>query len=196
MTNAQQFIDLVGKLYNLSEKQIQQMENNTPEIDAELKKYYWDDIKNKTNLFYARKNDKSRPRVCQILAMLESDPSVVVREEEIKVEPKVYNRPSTKLWSITNTFDKLVQVLIDGGVIADENGEYHNTRSIIDPKTNEIILQPMQWLKGQLAIAMRERPECFLDFQFASPMEQIAIAIQNNLISFKVRDWSRIAKQQ
>jgi hypothetical protein len=52
MTNAEQFIDLVGKLYNLPEKQISQMQNNVPEIDAEFSKYYWDDIKNKIQLFY------------------------------------------------------------------------------------------------------------------------------------------------
>lgn len=195
MTNAEQFIDLVGKLYNLPEKQISQMQNNVPEIDAEFSKYYWDDIKNKIQLFYARKNDKSRPRVCQILAMLETDPTVNVRVEE-KIEPTVtWERPHTKLWSINSTFEKLVNVLIDGGVIPNEHGEYVNNRSLIDPATDEVILNPAAWLKQKLAQAKDKRPECFVKYEFATPLEQISVALQNNLITFKVRDWAKITKK-
>lgn len=195
-TNAENFIDLVGKLYNLPEKQIQQMQNNIPEIDNDLGKYYWDDIERKVQLFYARKNDKSRPRICQILALLESDPNVrkFVPEPEYD-EIKPYKRPTTNLWSIQKTFDKLIQVLIDGGVLPDDDGTYHNTRSLIDPKTDLPILNPMQWLGWQLRDAETTRPEVF-NIPNANILERIAIAVQNNLIAFKVRDWAKLAERK
>lgn len=162
MTNAEKFIDLVGKLYNLPEKQIAQMQNNVPEIDAELGKYYWEDIERKTQLFYARKNDKSRPRVCQILALLETDPRVVKREPDPEPEPDTsYKLPTTHLWSITTTFNKLIRVLVDGGVIPNEHGEYINTRSLVNPQTNDVILNPMLWLKWQLSDAKQYHPDIF-----------------------------------
>lgn len=192
MTNAEKFIDLVGKLYNLNEKQITQMQHNVPEIDAELGKYYWDDIKNKTNLFYSRKNDKSRPRVCQILALLETDPNVKQRIEEDTTPVASWNRPRTKLWSIVDTFDKLVSVLIDGGVIPNEKGEYVNNRSLVDPATDQVILNPLQWLKWKLSDAMHERPDLFVKFPNATLLEGLAIAVQGGLITFKVRDWAKL----
>lgn len=195
MTNAENFIDLVGKLYNLPEKQILQMQNNVPEIDAELGKYYWDDIKNKVNLFYARKNDKSRPRVCQILAMLEADPNINTKEEEPEPVVSQWHRPHTKLFTIADTFNKLVDVLMEGGVMPNEIGEYVNKRSLVDPETDDVILDPQQWLKNKLAQAKMQKPECFIRFQYATPLEQIAVAIQNNLIVFKVRDWAKQAKK-
>ena len=197
MTNAEKFIDLVGKLYNLNEKQILQMQNNIPEIDAEFSKYTWDDIKNKTNLFYARKNDKSRPRVCQILALLESDPKITPYEPEPEYEPEpVYKPiPTTKIWSIQGTFDKLVDILTAGGVLPDRCGNYTNTRSIVNPDTDLPVLNPMQWLGWRLADAKNNRPDIFAPFPNANTLEQLALAIQNNLITFKVRDWAKLAKK-
>lgn len=192
MTNAENFIDLVGKLYNLPEKQILQMQNNVQEIDAEFGKYYWDDIKNKVNLFYARKNDKSRPRVCQILAMLETDPNVNVKEDEPETVVSQWHRLHTNLFTIADTFNKLVDILMEGGVIPNETGEYINKRSLVDPETDNVILDPRQWLKNKLAQAKIQKPECFIRFQYATPLEQIAVAIQNNLIAFKVRDWEKL----
>lgn len=196
MTNAEKFIDLVGKLYNMNEKQILQMQNNIPEIDAELGKYYWDDIKNKTNLYYARKNDKSRPRVCQILALLETDQNVKQQiKEDVEPVKSNWSRPHTNLWSITETFNKLVDVLMDGGVIPDEKGEFKNIRSLVDPETDKVILNPKEWLKFKLIQAQQQKPECFVKYQFATTLEQLSVALQNNLITFKVRDWAKLTKK-
>lgn len=198
MTNAQNFIDLVGKLYNLNEKQILQMQNNIPEIDAELGKYTWEDVKAKTNLYYARKNDKSRPRVCQIIALLESDPSVFLvtaPEPEPEETPICYKRPTTNLWSIQDDFDKTIDILTAGGVLPDELGNYTNTRSLINPDTDLPILNPIQWLGWKLNDAINANPDIFARYPNANKLEQLAIAFGNRLITFKVRDWAKLAKK-
>lgn len=192
MTNAEQLIDLLFKLYNLSEKQVQQMQNNIPEIDAELKDYSWEDIRDKVNLYYARKNDKSRPTIAQILALLETDSSI----SKVYDGPVYhYNRPKTNLFVITATFEKLVDILIDGGALPNQEGKFTNNRSIVDPATDLVVLQPIKWLVAKTDIAMMERPECFLPYQFASPLERVAVALQNRLFTFKLRDWSKLSQQ-
>lgn len=196
MTNAVRFIDLLCKLYNLTDKQRQQMENNIPEIDEEFKGYEWDDIREKVNLYYARKNDKTRPAIAQILAMLESD-SAVVRSVVAPVPAVLsYSRPTTKLFTISSTFDRLIDILIDGGVLPDSDGSFHNDKSLVDPDTNEVILQPIAWLVAKTNVAMMERPECFVSYQFASPLERVAVALQNRLITFGLRNWSKLVQQQ
>jgi len=194
MTNAEKFVDLIADLYPVGDKQATQMQHNTEEIEAELGKYNWEDIRNKVQYFYSRKNDKSRPRIGQILAMLESDPNVQVKEPDVVLEPK-YKIPTTKIWSIRTTFDKLVQVLIDGGVLPNADGEYHNIRSLVNPDTDDVILNPLQWLKWKLTDAMQERPDLFVKFPNATVLEGLAIAVQGGLVKFKVRDWAKLANK-
>ena len=195
MTNAEKFIDLVTKLYNLPEKTISTMTANVPEIDAELSKYYWDDVKNKTQLYFSRKNDKTRPTIAQILALLETDPNVKQRETEPEYnDTPSYKLPTTHLFSIATTFNKLVQVLVDAGIIPDEHGNYHNSRSLVDPRTDEVILNPWNWLKWELAIAENEHPNVFASIPAKTTLEKLALAIQNNLITFKVRDWAKLTQ--
>lgn len=195
MTNAEKYIDLVGKLYNQSPKQMQQMEHNIPEIDNELKKYSWEDIKAKTNLFYARKNDKSRPRLSQILALLESDPNVQAVEEEPTLDdaPR-YNRPKTKIWSIMSTYNKLVDVLMDCGIIPDEHGKYRTAKSLVNPETNLVVLNPRQWLQWRIEDTRDIRPDLFAKFPRATWLEELAICVENKLVSLQVRDWAKLAK--
>lgn len=193
MTNAEKFVELIAELYPMGDKQATQMQRNSGEIENELSKYYWDDIKAKVQYFYARKNDKSRPRIGQILALLETDPKITVRVEE-KIEPDTtWQRPHTKLWSINQTFEKLVNVLMNGGVIPNERGKYVNNRSLVDPETDDVILNPFQWLKWKLADAMQEQPDLFAKFPNTTELEGLAIAIQGGLINFKVRDWVKMA---
>lgn len=197
MTNAENFVELVADLYSLKDPEIKKMQNSIPEIDAELKKFYWSDIKAKVQVYFARKNDKSRPRLSQILALLEADPNVQPVPEELKLDNVTgYVRPTTKIWSITHTFNKLVNVLTDAGVLVSEDGKYHNIRSLVNPQTDELVLNPRQWLGWQISDAIKARPDLFVKFPYATWIEQLAIAIENKLVSFKIRDWGKIVARQ
>ena len=104
----------------------------------------------------------------------------------------MFHKPTTKLWSINSTFNKLINVLIDGGVIPNEQGEYRNIRSLVNPQTDDVILNPMRWLKWKLSEAMATHPDIFTTIPVKTFYEHLALAIQNNLITFKVRDWSKL----
>jgi hypothetical protein len=195
MTNAEKYVELVTDLYQLGEKESTKMCNNVPEIESELKKYSWHDIKTKVQYYFARKNDKSRPRLSQILALLETDPNVqAVEEEPTQDDAPRYNRPKTKIWSIMSTFNKLVNVLMDCGIIPDEHGEYRTAKSLVDPTTNEIVLNPRQWLQWRIEDTRDIRPDLFAKFPRATWLEELAICIENKLVSLQVRDWAKLAK--
>ena len=192
MTNTELYINELAELYNVSEKDKLKMSDGYDQIEASLGKYYWEDIKHAIQVFYARKNDKSRPRLSQILALLETDRNITQKEPYVEPADPVFRKPTTKLWSISNTFNKMINVLIDGGVIPNEQGEYNNIRSLVNPQTDDVILNPMQWLKWQLSDAMAARPDIFTSIPVKTFYEHLALAIQNNLITFKVRDWSKL----
>lgn len=195
MTNAEKYVELVTDLYQLGEKENAKMCNNVPEIESELKKYSWHDIKTKVQYYFARKNDKSRPRLSQILALLETDPNVQAVEEEPTLDTvQGYNRPTTKIWSIMSTFNKLVDILTDCGVIPDEHGEYRTSKSLVNPETNLVVLNPRQWLQWRIDDAMNDRPDLFVKFPNAKWLEQLAIAVENKLVALQVRDWAKLAK--
>lgn len=193
MTNAERFIDLVGKLYNLPTKAMEQMSANIPEIDAELGKYLWEDVEHKTQFYYVRKNDKTRPSVAHIIALLETDQNVIPVDDNVPEyeQPRSFPRPQTNLFTIKSTFEKLVDVLIDGGAITDVDGSRHNERSLVDPVTDMVVLDPIRWLVQKADAAALSHPEYFYKYQFATPLERVALALQYQLITFKVRDWSK-----
>ena len=194
MTNAEKFVELVIDLYQLGEKESSKLSGNIPEIEHELEPYDWSDIQAKVQYYFARKNDKSRPRLSQILALLETDPNVQTFEKEPDYTGTGYKRPTTKIWSIMPTFDKLINILIDGGVLPQDNGEYHNIRTLVDPQTDLVILNPKQWLQWQVSDAEEARPDLFAKFPSCTWLEKLAIAIDNKLVVFKIRDWAKLAK--
>lgn len=194
MTNtdiAQSYISQVADLYNISDKNLEKMYSGADQINEALGKYYWEDVLHALQVFYRYHSDKSRPRLSQIVAILETDKDVKPREPEVDTVVAQYKLPTTRLWSIHDTFDKLISVLVAGGAICDEQGQYHNDRSIIDPKTDKPVINPMQWLKWQLNDAMVARPDIFISVPVKTPYEYLALAIQNDLITFRVRDWSK-----
>lgn len=183
------YISEVAELYNISDKNLEKMYSGADQINEALGKYYWDDVLHALQVFYRYHSDKSRPRLSQIVAILETDKDVKPREPEIVVTG--YQLPKTHLWSINDTFTKFVDILCHAGVIPDADGNYTNNRTIIDPKTDLPVLNPMQWFKWQLHSAQMDRPEVFISIPTTTLLESLALAIQNQLITFRVRDWSK-----
>lgn len=195
MTNAEQYIQLISQLYDVKKEDLQKINNNKQQLETDLKWFYWEDIKRKVQLYYTKKDSKNRPNVQQIVAMLESDTKVKQIEPELEELPIHRPLPTTNLWAIKQTFDKLVRILVDAGVISETDGTYHNTKGLIDPVTDLPILNPQQWLKWKVADAVKERPDLFSKYENLSLLEALSIAIQNNLIKIKTRDWKKTAEQ-
>lgn len=192
---AELYIAEVAELYNISEKNIHKMREGADKINAALGDYYWDDVRHALQVFYTRHSDKSRPRLAQVLALLESNRDVQKRGPDVSSTPNLYARPTTKIWSIQADFDRMIDILVEGGVIPDTDGTFRNTRSIIDPATDLPVLNPIQWLVWKLCVVEQARPDLFSRFPHANRLERLAIALGNHLITFKVRNWAKHAAE-
>lgn len=195
MTNAEQYIQLISQLYDVKKEDLQKINDNKQQLETDLKWFYWEDIKHKIQLYYTKKDSKNRPNVQQVVAMLESDPKIKQIKPELEELPIHRPLPTTNLWAISKTFDKLVQILVDAGVISDTDGTYHNTKGLIDPATDLPVLSPQQWIKFKVVAAVKERPDLFSKYENLTLLESFAIAIQNNLVKIKTRDWKKTAEQ-
>lgn len=190
---ANRYIDLVAELYCVGEKDLNKMRSGTDMIERAFEDYYWTDVEQAIDWYYVHKSDKTRPTIANIRAIL----STWLMEKKIaKVltmdEVGGYVLPTTKIFSINNSFDKLIQILVDCGLIPNENNEIQSTHSLIN-SDGKPILNAMQWLRWQLSDAMELCPDLFVKFPNASFYERLAIAMQNGLIKIRVRDWSTFA---
>lgn len=192
---AEKFIDLVAKLYDLSDKAVESMRLNTNEIDTAFKDYYWSDIKDAINFYYVRKNDKTRPTIAKILAILETNPNVKKIIPDAPATDNPFARPTTKIWSIRGDFDKMIDIFIECGVIPDETGKFQGQKSVIDPITDLPMLNPMWWFGYKLTAIEEANPDLFARMPHANKLERLAIALGNKMIPFKVRDWKKMAAE-
>lgn len=185
------YINELAELYNVSDKNREKMYDGAEQINKSLGQYYWDDIKHALQKFYTYHNDKSRPRLAQIIALLESNPNITKREPEPQAitEPELMlDMPTTNIYTIKGTFNRIVDVLIRGGVLPNEHGKYANTNPILHDD-GSVVLNPMQWLRWQVDDAKATRPDLFAPFPNATILEQIAIGVQNKLITFKILNY-------
>lgn len=189
---AEKYIDAIFSRYIVSEKDAEKLRAGSDLLEKTFGEYYWSDIEHTLDWYYTHKNDKTRPTIAQIQNALQS--LGIMQNNDSEPEKNDFTRPSTNLWSIKQTFNKLIDILIGGGVLPNEDGNYTNIRSIVNPDTDLPVLNPMQWLGWQLADAKNNRPDIFVPFPNATILEQLALAIQNNLIQFKIRDWSKLAQ--
>lgn len=189
---AEKYIDAIFSRYIVSEKDAEKLRAGSDLLEKTFGEYYWSDIEHTLDWYYTNKNDKTRPTIAQMQSALQS--LGIMQNNDSEPEKNVFIRPTTNLWSIKNTFNKLIDVLIDGGVLPNDDGEYQNIRSLVNPDTDQVILNPMQWLRWKLNDAKSAKPEVF-NIPNTTILEQLAMAVQNNLITFKVRDWAKLAKK-
>lgn len=193
MTNiAQQYTKLISELYNTKINPLAPEQEQ--ELEQKLGIYEWADVKQSIQKYFI-KNNKTAPNLTQILAIIETNPKIKQIEPEYEEKPIYKPLPTTKIWSITQTFDKLVQILVDAGIIPNTDGTYTNVKGLIDPKTDQPITNPKQWIKWQTETAIKQRPDLFAKFPNITYIEAFAIAIQNGLVKIKIRDWKKAAEQ-
>lgn len=188
----EKYINAILERYVVSDKDMDKLRAGADLLQKTFGDYYWSDIETAIGWYYTHKNDKTRPTIAQMQAVLQGlDITPSAKQDYADAG---YKRPTTKIWSIMHTFNRLVEILIDGGVLPQDNGEYHNIRTLVNPQTDLVILNPKQWLQWQLDDAMAARPDLFAKFPHCTWLERLAIAIENKLIVFKVRDWAKLAK--
>ena len=187
---AKLYIAEISDLYLSSEKDLDKLRAGSEKINQLLGCYYWDDVRRALHHYYARKNDKTRPMLAQIVALLESDKSV---EKRVEVKPvRKWSRPTTNIFAIQSSFDKLVDILVSCGLLQDESGGFKNTHALIDEDGLPMIAA-MDYLSRKLNSVIRHNPDLFYMYPHANKLEQLAIAVQNKKIILRVREWAKYA---
>lgn len=190
MTIAEQYIGKVAELYNVPDSALDKMYNNTAEIDRAFTGYCWDDISWALARYYDRKNDKTRPRIAQILAILEaSDRKREILADSYENDTPAFTYPKTNIRIIQATFDRLINALVDCCVLPNDQGQFNGCASLLDENGN-IMLNPKQELQAQVAVAVARYPNAFAPFPNMTWLEQLALAVQNHFITLHRRTWA------
>ena len=188
---AELYINEIANLYLSSDKDLDKLRAGSDKINQLLGCYYWDDVRHALHTYYARKNDKTRPMLAQIVALLETNRMVEKRLPDIPAV-KTYRRPTTSIRAIQVAFDNLVQTLVDCGQIQDTDGSFRNSHVILE-ENGSPMLNPMQVLQWKLNSVKRHNPELFFMWPHANNLEQLAIAVMNKKIVLRVREWGKHA---
>ena len=186
MTIAKQYIGKIAELYNVADSALDKMYGNAEQIDHAFEGYAWEDISRAISRYYDRKNDKTRPRIAQIVAILESER--VEKVPTVDYAPKTETRPTTQLNAIKATFNKLIDVMIDCSVLPSDNGQFIGSASLLN-QDGTLMLNPQQTLQWQLDGVVNDYPELFMAYPNLTFWEKLAIAIQNKKITLRRRTW-------
>lgn len=195
---AQKYIDEIASLYALDDKAMHKLDRGCQELDRLFGDYYWSDVKAAIAHYYTRKNDKTRPlmnQIAAILAVWERENKITRRETIDETPAPVYRLPRTKLWSINGVFDEVIKTMVQCKVLQPEypaQAPKGAGWSLIDD-TGAPILNVRQRLGWLVADAKRMQPDLFAKYPHASFWEEVAIAKQAGLINLKIRKWDEYA---
>lgn len=192
MSIAEQYIAKSNELYTVKKEDIDQMYQNADEINKAFAGYAWEDVSWALSRFYSHKNDKTRPRIAQILAILEASDRkrdyVEDEDDDTEVKP-LYPRPRTNIRIIQDSFNKLIDVLMDCNVIPDKDGHFNGHASLLCDD-GFVMLNPVQNLRWQVEDAIKAHPNAFAPFPDMTLWEQLALAVQNHFITLHRRTWA------
>lgn len=186
---AEKFIDMIAKLYDMPDRAIDTMRANATEIESVLGDYYWQDVKDAVNLYFVRKNDKTRPTLAKIVAMMEADDNVKKRVPD--QAPDAYHLPRTQLWTIKDAFDRVIRAMVMCEILQPENPRDKPLwpgYSLLGAGDMPMI-NPKRCLRAMVTAAKNRRPDLFAQYKSLSFWEELAVAMQNGLVRLRMRDW-------
>lgn len=160
------------------------------DIEKEFELFDWSDIERAIDYYFVRFSQKTNPRYSQIRAILNDFVATgkVERVEPVKDEPKPM--PTTSIYSIKNTFDRVVRLMMACGLIRNPNASPDDRIDYgLVLQDGTPVLSAQMWLKWQVDDAKKERPDLFAKFKGTNLMEELAIAIQNRVLSLRVRNF-------
>ena len=188
------YLRKIQELYDLTDSVMVSYRGNKEQLEKHLDGYDWSDINAAINRYYNRRSTITPPKVQQIIAIADDNGAKKYGVEE--GSGIVYRIPKTNLNVIRETFDKMVRVMIDCGVLMDERGEFNMVYSLMDSKTGLPMMNPRQMLGWMVDDVEKENPELFEKFNSLTFWERLAICLMNKKISIKVRNWSAYSESR
>lgn len=173
MENVEKYINLIKSIYSIPAERISLMIKNQQLMAEELKYYSWEDIKWAVEMYYAKKNDKTYPKLSQITAILNANG----KKGDIYT-PEAIKRPTTNLNAIKLVYEDVCRKLFEQGIVYNdyfdivERLKFGNKNVL---KDGRIWNREWDWEDG-VALAKQNFPQEFMKFKKLGKYEEYAIA--------------------
>lgn len=173
MENVEKYIRLINNMFTIPKPRLESMRVNSQLMAEELKYYSWEDIKWAVEMYYAKKNDKTYPKLSQITAILNANG----KKGDIYT-PEAIKRPTTNLKAIKLVYEDVCRKLFEQGIVYNdyfdivERLKFGNKNVL---KDGRIWNREYDWEDG-VALAKQNFPQEFLKFKKLGKYEEYAIA--------------------
>ena len=180
------YLDKIKDLYELDAEVMGEYLRGKEQLDKMLDGYEWKDINVVINRYYNRRSSVTPPKVQQIIAIAEDNGA-----EKWVSDYGVgkYELPRTNLGVLKETFEKMIGVMVNCGVLPNEDGKFDAIGSLVDPANELPMLSPKQNLEWMVEDVEKENPELFEKFDYLSFWEKLAICLKNKKVKLRVRNW-------
>ena len=180
------YLDKIKDLYELDAEVMGEYLRGKEQLDKMLDGYEWKDINVAINRYYNRRSSVTPPKVQQIIAIAEDNGA-----EKWVSDYGVgkYELPRTNLGVLKETFEKMIGVMVNCGVLPNEDGKFDAIGSLVDPANELPMLSPKQNLEWMVEDVEKENPELFEKFDYLSFWEKLAICLKNKKVKLRVRNW-------
>lgn len=175
MENVEKYIRLINNMFTIPKQRLEAMRVNSQLMAEELKYYSWEDIKWAVEMYYAKKNDKTYPKLSQITAILNANG----KKGDIYT-PEAIKRPTTHLNAIKLVYEDVCRKLFEQGIVFNdyfdrvEKLKFGN-KSVF--KNGRIWNREWDWEDG-VELAKRNFPQEFMKFKKLGKYEEYAIAFK------------------
>lgn len=173
MENVEKYIRLINNMFTIPKPRLEAMRVNSQLMAEELKYYTWEDIKWAVEMYYAKKNDKTYPKLSQITAILNANG----KKGDIYT-PEAIKRPTTHLNAIKLVYEDVCRKLFEQGIVYNDYFDIverlkFGNKNIL--KDGRIWNREYDWEDG-VALAKQNFPQEFLKFKKLGKYEEYAIA--------------------
>lgn len=171
---AEQYLEKIKDIWNLDTKAYLGLKRNLEAIERAFKGYDWENVSWAIDTFYTRKNDKTYPRISQILAILTAH-GIKPFVEDNNVQE--YKSPWTGIRAISGVINDVAKAMHTNGICfipyfeKVENIPFGNKNYI---KNGELHNKQWDWDDG-VQVAKQNYPQEFAKYRNMNKLEEYAL---------------------
>lgn len=185
MEKAEKYIKLLTDMYTMSDKAKDQLRTNKDLLEKSLDCYLWEDIELAIKKYYTYKNDKTYPKLCHVLAILDAGGKRIENEEPVPDIPM----PRTYIRDLQGIFMQVCEKLHTDGIFFSEYfGKVKKipfgNKNYFDQKTNRILNKKWIWDDAVETMKMNF-PQEYNKFHHMTVIEKYALAYKLGCFNVK-----------
>lgn len=186
MDKAEKYIKLIADMYSVSDKAKDRLQTNMDLLEKHLECYLWEDIKLAIEKYYTYKNDKTYPKLCQILAILDAGGKRIEAEEPL---PDI-TAPYTSIRDLQGVFIKVCEKLHSDGIyfseyFGKEKKIPFGNKNYVDKNTGKLLNKKWAW-DDAVDVLKMNFPQEYNKFRRLTIIEKYAMAYKYGCLNIKI----------